>query len=285
MSTYEDERKEAKDAMDFIKETWAPAEVAFQAADTAMAKAKVEVGLYLFKKFGDNDLSTFEKKKFSPKKKNSYSIILNTIKEAEEDKNDFPIKSKSTLSRLVRIGYQHIWALDKAKVDTMKLVEQKKIGYTGLVYLIGMKNEEPKIGLLKDISQGSHEYTVADIKEEILKRTKRAPEVPPDFNTVMEQGWLPRLVVEDAIGGAKVANIPEDFSNALKGEFFNDIHNAVKYGFDESKGGVNKARVAKLDRVLRDAAEKAQNYVNYIHKVLSKLPKEQKSKNDGQAAA
>ncbi len=272
-----DDQKRAIKAVKFIIEKYEGPRKAFEKADAEMCQARVEIGTYLFDQFfgGETERIT-GKKKIEPLHQAAYLLLL-----TDPDLPQPLLDSKTGLRNLVMLGYQTKW-LEEKGIKIHDLIKQGKILYTHLVRLDSMPYDERKIQLLKDIEAPEKAFTVSELEAEIKKRLKKSGEevtkpFPADFDTVMATGWLPEVIKENAQAAtAGVIEVDEQSAKKMMEKLFEDLKAAVAHGFDDQHGGILEIRGDQIEKNLRDALERAKQYVEYCNNALKKLQEKRK---------
>ena len=245
---------------------------AFDAAEIALAEARVKCGEILFEDMFDNDTSRIGPKVYKPVYEVSYNL-LRSIRE-------FPLKSKTGIKNLVYLGYQSVW-LQEQGVDLKKLMAEGKVGYTGLVRLAEMPYDERKLELLEVIAKRDKAFSVKELENEIRNRTKGKVEFPPDFEQVMAHGWMPLMIKEKIalITEGMEVEVGEETAEKVLRRFLADLKKVVEHGYDRDKG-IRQSRGEELTAILRDAQKKAQDYMKYINAALRKIEEKNKDMKD-----
>ena len=251
---------EAYEAVEYVKARYPKAKQAYDNAENEYCRVKMEIGLYLFKKFWNSDEALFKQDKFAPNKANAYNKML---KDPE-----FPIKSAATLRNITKAGIQMHWLESQG----ITIDEAAELGWTNLIRLLPMKdcydkflvilmiqerNEKVAAGETQEDGKPYQKMTAAEVANAASRIRNPKPKLDKDIKAVLDG----------------VVNVVAPVRDE---RFLEDLRKA-KVKNDQGKYAIEDERRKQMRDTITEAKEK----INKILRQLSAMLEELKKPRDG----
>ena len=193
-----------------------------------IGQAKIEIGEFLFEKYGNSDESHFRKGVFYPYKEKSYLALI-----ADDD---WPFK-ETTVRNMINCAVQAKWF----RTERLRI---SHLGFTHQVLLTRLPNDDQKKQLIRRIKR--EDITVRQLEKEIARiklssgsqRSGSRNELPDTFDDIIDdyQNWMQPFLASDFISDLMKAknNDPAEPVTLGRRKDMRDIINGIIANFEKA---------------------------------------------------